>query len=36
MKKVYSFLHNPDVQGAITIAVIVTAIVVTFILTLGK
>jgi ABC-type sulfate transport system permease subunit len=36
MKKVYSLLHNPDVQGAITIAVIVATIVVAFILTLGK
>ncbi len=36
MKKVYSLLQNPDVQGAITIALIVSVIVVAFILTLGK
>lgn len=36
MKKVYSLLHNPDVQGAITIALIVSVIVVAFLFTLGK
>lgn len=36
MKKVYSMLHNPDVQGAITITLIISVIVVAFVLTLGK
>lgn len=36
MKKVYTLLHNPNVQGAITITLIVTVIVVAFLLTLGK
>ena len=36
MKKVYSLLHNPDVQGGITIALIVATIVVAFLMTLGK
>ncbi len=36
MKKIYSLLHNPDVQGAILITCIVCAIVLAFVLTLGK
>jgi hypothetical protein len=36
MKKIYSLLHNPDVQGAIVITFIVVAIAVGFILSLGK
>jgi hypothetical protein len=36
MKKINSLLHNPDVQGAITIAFIVCAIVAAFLLTLDK
>lgn len=36
MKKVYSLLQNPDVQGGITIALIISTIVVAFILTLDR
>ena len=36
MKKIYSLLHKPDVQGAILITFIVCAILVAFLLTLGK
>lgn len=36
MKKIYSLLHNPDVQGAILITFIVSAIVIAFLFTLGK
>ena len=36
MKKVYTLLQNPDVQGAITITLIVATIVVAFLMTLGK
>jgi hypothetical protein len=36
MKKIYSLLHNADVQGAIIITFIVLSIAVGFILTLGK
>lgn len=36
MKKIYSSLSNPDVQGAILIISIVGAITLAFFLTLGK
>jgi hypothetical protein len=36
MKKFYSLLHNPDVQGAILITLIISAIIIAFIFTLGK
>ena len=36
MKKVYSYLHKPDVQGAIIISCIVLAIAIVSLLTWGK
>lgn len=36
MKKINSMLHNPSVQGIITITFIVCAIVAAFLLTLDK
>ncbi len=36
MKKIYIYLHNPDVQGGIIIALIFATIVLTTVLTWGK
>lgn len=36
MKKIYDYLHNPDVQGALIITCIIASIVLVSILTWGK
>jgi hypothetical protein len=36
MKKIYNYLHQPDVQGSIIITFIITAIVLVTVLTWGK
>jgi hypothetical protein len=36
MKKIYNYLHKPDVQGIIIITFIITVIVLVTVLTWGK
>jgi hypothetical protein len=36
MKKIYSYLHNPDVQGYLIIGIIFTAVALATVLTWGK